>query len=213
MNTLQFRRNLMLVIGLYIVSLLAGLVLGGLYADGQGDRLTPYERWADLQPLVVAVPAAWLGYCFQRRQAYIKDVRDLWGKTVPAVQSAIQYTHGPTFSQEKFGEVLCALSTVIDEIRGVFRNIEESSGRRGLYPVEALKGIYEAVSALGFGSVQTADGSIARKKILTCWNAAKLTFLVELPRGVPEKASTLRFERVLTEHHRDAHGGQEEVPA
>ena len=93
MNQRAFRRNVIFVIALYMSAIIAGIWLKLL--DPYNNEAPAYSTFKDLIPLLIAIPAAWLGYCFQRRQAYLKDVRELWSKLVASVQDAIQYTHLP----------------------------------------------------------------------------------------------------------------------
>ena len=63
---------------------------------------------------------------------------------------AIQYTHmDHEPSKKEFAAVQQALSTAIDELRGVFKNIPARGTRTGLYPYENLKDIRDVVDWLG----------------------------------------------------------------
>src|SRR5262245_44070945 len=114
MNERQFRRNVLGVIGVYVAVILIGLLLKLHFPDKDNPI---YVTFKDLVPLFIAIPAAWLGYCFQRRQSYLKDVRDLWSKLVSSVQKAIQYTHLEKTEQPAFAAVNESLSTVTEELR------------------------------------------------------------------------------------------------
>ena len=77
--------------------------------------------------LVVAVPAAILACTIQRRVSYLNALRDLWKQLIPAVQEAIQYTHKASPGQIEFSKVQAQLSTAIDSLRGVFKNVRGST--------------------------------------------------------------------------------------
>ena len=41
--------------------------------------------------MVVLLPAAWIGYSFQRRISFVNDLRVFWPGLVEAVQRSIEY--------------------------------------------------------------------------------------------------------------------------
>ena len=45
-----------------------------------------------LIPIALAVPVALLTAAFNKRNSYMRALRDLWQRLVPAAQTAIQYT-------------------------------------------------------------------------------------------------------------------------
>lgn len=183
MNAVRFRANIFGVIAFYIFALAFGLGLAWRFGNGDDD--SPYKIWVSVQPLIVAIPLAWLSYCFQRRQAYIKDVRELWTRTVKGVQTAIQYTYGQEIDHKSYSRVMFEVSSAIDELRGVWLNINEGSAEKGYYPIESLKQVRDAISKLGYTSFEPAVGKIARDDIVAAWAKAKPIFLTELPRESP----------------------------
>jgi hypothetical protein len=171
------------VIWLYATALLAAVLLRMF--DSTKDQLI-YATFKDTIPLLIALPAAWLGYCLQRRSSYMQQLRSLWSKLVEAVQVANQYTflHAPT--QEQQVNVLQRLSIGIDEIRGVFMNLGEADGKRGLYPFEPLKEIHEAVLRVGFGpNVSSEQLEKLRTFIFEQWRAVRDELLKEFDREPP----------------------------
>ena len=69
--------------------------------------------FTDLLPITTVVAAAILAAAFQRRISYLQALRDLlWKQLVPAIQTAIQYTHAPT--PELFAKAHESVSTAID---------------------------------------------------------------------------------------------------
>jgi len=188
MNEKIFRWNVFLVISVYVVAIIIGIKLRK--PDISCDDHT-YTTFKDLIPLVIAIPAAWLGYCFQRRQSYLKDIRDLWSKMVAAVQDAIQYTHLNAPAQSDYARVLKGLSIAIDEVRGVFANVGEAEQQVGIFPFEGLKAIYQEISALGFEKgFSQHRAPVARKEILESWTNLRRGYLKELKRGIPISADS-----------------------
>jgi hypothetical protein len=49
-----------------------------------------YATFKDLIPFVIAIPAAWLAFCFQRRASYIQQLRAFWSDLVEVVQLSVQ---------------------------------------------------------------------------------------------------------------------------
>jgi hypothetical protein len=154
-----------------------------------------YDTFKDLIPLIFAIPAAYLGYCFQRRGSYLQSLRSLWSQLVTSVNNAIQYTHLESPTQEQFHKVLTELSIVIDELRGVYKNIGESTKYIGLYPYEPIKDIHKVISGLGFGMYDEDVRSIARQQVVDHWRSIRSNFLDEFDRAEPTKIVTPFKER------------------
>jgi hypothetical protein len=117
-----FRWNVYLTIIVLLSSTVAALVAG--------VQAKEYEEASrSLIPVLIAVAAAWLTFCLQRRVAYTVALRSLWEKMVASVQAAIQYTHLPKKTAEEYRKVLENLGCRIDDVRGVFRNVGETYKR------------------------------------------------------------------------------------
>src|SRR6185437_17177172 len=101
-----------------------------------------YVLFRDLVPLIVAIPAAWLAYCFQRRMSYLQQLRAAWLGAVNSAQGAIRYTHMVRPSPDDQGAVLAGLGAAIDGAWGVSR------GRKSI-PIASLEAIRDAIEALG----------------------------------------------------------------
>ncbi|MHA6884640.1 hypothetical protein [Ralstonia pseudosolanacearum] len=172
------------MICIYVVAV--GIGIGLKLLDPFNKDAPAYATFKDLVPLIIAIPAAWLGYCFQRRQAYLKDVRDLWSKLVLSVQDSIQYTHLSAPEQPDYARVLKGLSVTTEEVRAVFANVGEAERRIGLYPYEGIKNIHGEISFLGFGEGFSREkATLARQRIVVLWKALRWHYLTELERGVP----------------------------
>ncbi len=98
----------------------SGLTLWG------GVQLSTYaDASRAIIPVYIAVAAAWLTFCLQRRIAYIVALRGLWERVVDVVQEANHYTYLSDRSEAEFRQLLRKLCCRIDEVRGVFRNVGE----------------------------------------------------------------------------------------
>jgi hypothetical protein len=188
MTRRQLRQAIVGVIGVYMA---AGLMALVLYASGAPI----YPAFHDIIPFIFAIPAAYLGYCFQRRQSYMESLRALWSQLVRAVQHAISYTYDPTPTQQEYANVITALSIAIDEVRGVYKNIGEAPDRIGVYPYEPIKEIYKAVRALGYGEISEEQREVARHRLIGHWQSIRANFLDEFDRAEPSKIVSPYIEK------------------
>ena len=151
-----------------------------------------YDTYKDVLPLIIAMPAAYLAFCFQKRNSYMTALRSLWSNIIEAVQLAFDYTFIPTPTRENYAETLSKLSMAIDEVRGVFCNIDEKMlNGVGLYPFEPLKDVQDEIRKLGFGeNVSIEKQKAARSKISKEWRELRAKFLLEFDRDVPTYPSS-----------------------
>jgi len=140
----------------------------------------------DAAPFLIAIPAAWLGYCAQRRSSYLQQLRSLWSKLVDGVHSAMRYTDIVQPTQQEFLVILSKLGCAIDEVRGVFCNLDETGSNTGLYPFEPLKDMYVLIEKLGYGKeFRQGNPKDVCKKILALWKDVRKEFLKEFDREEP----------------------------
>jgi hypothetical protein len=145
-----------------------------------------YQIFKDLNPLLIAIPAAYLTYSLQRRLSYLQALRDFWKILIPAVQAAVQYTHLDGPDKNEFSIVARDLSTVVDAARGVFHNIPLKNNKIGLYPYEPLKDIYSVLSWVREGR-SPHERHLARRCILQLWYDVHSALLLEFDLEVPSR--------------------------
>ncbi|RLC07618.1 MAG: hypothetical protein DRH43_11475 [Deltaproteobacteria bacterium] len=144
-----------------------------------------YSTFKDMIPFVIAMPAAWLGYCLQRRSSYLQQLRMLWSRLVEAMQDSVHYTYLDNPTEEQHAHVLRSIGISIDEVRGVFYNLNENDGN-SLYPFEPLKDVYGIVRDLGHGDITPKQKrKKCREQIFALWRAARQELLKEFDREVP----------------------------
>jgi len=144
------------------------------------------ELMKALLPLALALPTAVLAAAFTRRNSYLQGLRELWGRLIPAAQSAIQYTHLSSPDQTAFAKTQEALSTAIDLVRGVFANVASVGAPSGLYPYENLKDIQAIISWLGYGpSFRAGEAARARTCVTRLWQEMHRAMLSEFDRDTP----------------------------
>lgn len=173
------------IASLFAVYICAGVGLHFYERKNMPPKYDWYPLYKDLIPLLIAIPAAYLGYCFQRRHNYLQALRDLWKTLIPAVQRAIQYTHLDQPNTTEFSGVMRDLSTVIDSLRGIFKNVPTPGDRRGHYPYEPIKDIAKAIDWLQKTKWTENDRYIARRCITHVWYKMHSAMLKEFDRAVP----------------------------
>lgn len=183
MTKRQLSRITLLVMAVYTGAVMLGVVLRIL--DNTPNGIV-YSTYKDLLSLIIAIPAAFLAYSFQRRNSYVQALRSLWSDLVAAVQAARSYTCVEKPSQELHLETLSKLSAVIEEARGVFSNIPAQGAPNGWYPFEPIKEIHNDVKKLGYGDnvSQKTRGEVG-ERINKRWKLVRTELLKEFDRCVP----------------------------
>jgi hypothetical protein len=142
-NKRHLRTWTLVVVVIYALAIGLGIILRILFPEDKQGHSGPwygYGTYQGLLPFIIAIPAAWLSYCFQRRGSYLAALRSLWDDLIPAVYQAVQYTYLNKPDEQQYLATVKDLDIVIDSLRGVFQNIP-SSDPIGLYPYENLKDI------------------------------------------------------------------------
>lgn len=186
----------------FVVLIVIGVTIS--ICDRTTNRIV-FGTFKDLMPLAIAIVAAWLGFCVQRRSAYLQQLRAMWSKLVEAIQFASQYTHIPKPTQDDFSKTLIKTSIAIDEIRRLFCNLGEADGG-GLYPFEPIKNIHDLIVDLKFGDdFDPQKASAARKRIFVLWKEVRTELLKEFDREEPTWPH-IHWADVEKEHVYDVHG-------
>jgi len=171
------------VMGIYCVAVALGVILRII--DNAPNGII-YSTYKDLLPLIIAIPAAFLAYSFQRRTSYVQALRSLWSNLISAVQGARSYTYVENPSQELYLKTLSTLSIVIEEARGVFCNIPAEGTQNGWYPFEPIKEIHKDLENLDWGEKATSETRLqVRWRINQRWKLVRTELLREFDRDVP----------------------------
>jgi hypothetical protein len=179
----HLRWILAVVISVYAIAIATGILLRRPFSQ---DPSTYYTAYRDMMPLVIAIPAAYLAFAFQRRSSYLSALRSVWGHMVGAIAASLAYADTESPTQEHQLQVLVKLSIAIEEVRGVFKNIPTSGTRDGWYPFEPIKQIYQEIRDLGFGAGMTPEaGAAAKERIYDMWKASRAQLLAEFDRDRP----------------------------
>ena len=172
MRKKDLSRLVLMVVTVYALAIVGGLIILIGFPDNINDYMS-------LVPFIVAIPAALLTSGFQRRSSYVKTLQGIWPKVVKAGRSAIDYTYFKSPNHEQFNTVILSLSTSIDLLRMLFKNIG------GFYPVESMKSIYEEFDRIR-DSMKFESLEGARNRISGLWHQARDAILEEFDRVVPK---------------------------
>lgn len=195
MTRAQLRWAVIGVIFVYAGTIVVGILWRQPLSQPASQK---YGLYKDLMPLVIAIPAAYLAFAFQRRNSYLQALRSVWSKLADAIASAITYTNIDAPTEQRYVEVLTKLGAAIEEIRGVFRNIRSLGWAKGLYPFEPIKQIYLEFRELGFGADATpARRGEVRARIDDMWKQSRLRLLAEFDRGKPARHYTEHLARTV----------------
>lgn len=158
---------------------------------GLAQLYSPFHQvLKDFTSIFLAIAAAYLTYCFQRRQAFLVALRDLWHKCVEAKAEILEYTYDPSPDRTKFLKANRALSMSIDLMRAAYRNVDETETSIGYYPFEPLHDMRKALTKLGYENVSDETQQEARRDITNAWNAFRWSFLREFSTPAPSHSIT-----------------------
>jgi hypothetical protein len=196
MNRADLKRNIWIVVGIYALWTLCGVgafVLDnrlGLEeqivatAHGHIHAYQLFDLYKEITPVIVLLPVAWIGFCFQRRVAFVADLRLFWPVLVDAIQRAVEYTRREDGDRAEYERVLTALRSRIDDARALFRRrrpIEEGTGR---YPYEGITEIHDLLRDFGYAdSIDRAAASATRGEIVRAWQVVRDQLLREFDRA------------------------------
>lgn len=157
-----------------------------------------YAMLASFSSIIIAVPGAWLAFCFNRRNAFLTTLNEVWREMVDAKNQCIRYTLAP--SDATYAEAWLSLSSAIDGMRSVYRNVGESRTAIGLFPFEPLHDMRKTLEAAPARlAAATGDKAVLRGEIqaeLTdSWQALRAEFLRELGAPFPTHPITQRNYR------------------
>lgn len=169
-----------IVILIYITAIIVGLIL----CDEKPDD---YKTFIDLVPLIIAIPAAYLGFSFQKRYNYLQSLRQVWKNLVYSTQKAVLFTKLKSHNEKEWIETLLNLRISIEEVRSVYKNLSETDFEEGYYPFESLKKIFEIISDLKSDDIKIKDARFAEEAIEFHWKIVRKAFLSEFDRSAPSK--------------------------
>ena len=196
MKRADLRRDIFIVVGIYLGWTVFGITVffvDNLMGNGEKTLLTPgghlhqyqyFELFKELTPVVVLLPAAWIGYSFQRRISFVNDLRAFWPQLVEAIQRSIEYLRREDGDIDEFERTLTALRSRIDDARALFRRKTPSETATGNYPYEGITHIHHLFQSLGYHDVLPEDEAArVRGEIVKTWQKVRGQILVEFDRA------------------------------
>lgn len=169
------------VCGVLLLLLIAGSVLGWCMSR---DAL-PFLA---LSPLVVSVPAAYLAHCFQQRALFVNSLRKLWSDAVKAKGLLVRYCLSA--GQTDYYEAWTGLSNVVDEVRAVYRNIDETDQQVGTRSFEPLMDMLREFEQLEPSAKAPPPFAQVQTNVDASWKAFQDAFLEEFDRPKPSSFIT-----------------------
>jgi hypothetical protein len=157
-----------------------------------------YGMLVSFSSIIIAVPGAWLAFCFNRRNAFLNVLSDVWKEMVEAKNQCVRYALEP--SEIRYIEAWLALSSAIDGMRSVYRNVGESHTAIGAFPFEPLKDMMVTLEAAP-ARLAAATGDtralrdVIREEMTDSWQALRAEFLRELGAPFPTHPITERGYR------------------
>ena len=166
-----------------------GLVLKVVFPDE--DDL--YAVYSDAIILVVTGLVGFMANAFQRRDAFVDLLRALWSHLIVAkndVTSLARFVtaggveKNPESFESRYEQVYASLSHVIDEMRGVYRNVGETDTDLGLYPFEPLHDMRRSLELLGQDPT-VAQARETQTQVNQAWESLRFSFLKEFEAPEP----------------------------
>jgi hypothetical protein len=165
-----------------------GLLLGLVAVAHFSVRVHAISK--DFAAFIVAVAAAYLAYCFQKRQDFLVSLREVWHACIEAKADLIDYIDLPDPGQTDFRRAARSISVAIDMMRAVYRNVGETEHKIGLYPFEPMHDMRLALDGLGFTNLSPKKREEARQRIDNAWDTLRWSFLKEFSAPPPTHSVT-----------------------
>jgi hypothetical protein len=130
-----------------------------------------------------------MAYVYQRRTAFLQNLREQWREIVQAKASLIYYCHLPNPTLEDYLHAARQLSECIDTMRIVYANVGETEELIGLYPYSPLHHIRVVMETLDprLASPTAEQKYAARGEIWSAFNAVREHFLDEFDIEEPSR--------------------------
>lgn len=185
MTRVQLRRRLIAAVAILTMVLGAAALLRfqGLPLLGERDERLAYGLLKDMSPLLLGILAVFLTSWYQQRMAFLQALRALWSHLIEAKVAMLAYAATSSKTDDAYHAAYQQISSAIDEMRTVYRNVGENDRYIGWYPYEPLNDMRKALEGLRRNSDERA-AEHARELIEASWAALRWRFLQEV--GAPE---------------------------
>lgn len=150
-----------------------------------------YEFLRDMSLLIATGGVAYLTNVFQKRSGFVASLEEEWRGIVRTKAALYVYCEKPFPSTDDYLAAFAAISSTIDNMRIVYRNVGETESLIGLYPYAPLHDMRRAVQSIDprkRQDVPAAERKLVRDAILQSFYALRETFLEQLDLEEPEHA-------------------------
>ena len=141
-----------------------------------------------LSPVAIALPAAYLANCFQRRALFVSSLRALWSDAVEAKGLLVRYCLSA--GQTDYYEAWTGLSNVVDKARAVYRNMGETDQEVGIRSFEPLMDMLREFEQLDPSAKAHPPFAQIQTNVDASWKAFQDAFLEEFDRPKPSSFIT-----------------------
>ena len=147
-----------------------------------------YEFFKDMALLIATGGVAYITNVFQRRQAFLDNLKAEWREIITAKSALLTYMHKPQPTHEEYVGTFTQLSETIDNMRIVYKNVGETGNLIGLYPFAPLHDMRRVLQTLDprLGPSTEEQRKLARDTMLESFYALRDRFLEELDLEAPD---------------------------
>jgi hypothetical protein len=184
------RKQLSRTLRLVVTGLLALIAIAlASKLSGIEWALNLYDVIRDTSLLVVTVIAAYMASVYQRRTAFLQNLREQWREIVHAKAELIYYCHLPNPTLDDYLKASRELSECIDNMRIVYANVGETDALVGLYPFSPLHHMRVVMDRLDPRVANPTNEMkyVARGEIWDAFNAVREHFLDEFDIEEPSR--------------------------
>jgi hypothetical protein len=147
-----------------------------------------YEFFKDMALLIATGGVAYITNVFQKRQAFLDNLKAEWREIIAAKSALLSFMHKPQPTHEEYVAAFTQLSESIDNMRIVYKNVGETPALIGLYPFAPLHDMRRVLQTLDPRDGPTSDmqRKLARDTMLESFYALRDRFLEELDLEAPD---------------------------
>jgi hypothetical protein len=147
-----------------------------------------YEFFKDMALLIATGGVAYITNVFQKRHAFLDNLKAEWREIIAAKSALLSYMHKPQPTHEEYVAAFTQLSEAIDNMRIVYKNVGETQALVGLYPFAPLHDMRRVLQTLDprKGPANDEQRKLARDTMLESFYALRDRFLEELDLEAPD---------------------------
>lgn len=141
-----------------------------------------YGYITDMSILIFTITSVLLANTFRKRQVFIDSLREEWREIVDTKAALSVYCQRENPTLDDYLDNYCLISRAIDNMRMVYRNVDETKKLIGYYPFEPLHDMRRSMEKIDprQGEIPLNQRLKAREEIWRAFNALRERFLDEL---------------------------------